>query len=202
MEEDKQVILDWVHLPAGVKAGSLWDALHDARLYFVASDPLARTATLCFEIFYLKDGVTITFNLDGVTSLRATRAARWPGGYERPEGISRGEESRLIAEYQAKWREESLDWTELEAALGSANFSVSDDDKDYLDISSAYVVQNGTETTLHFQGHLQSTDLWHELFLRGSHLNVVRSDDGEFSLERLLALGEAWWDGFAEEETN
>ncbi len=89
MEESKKVDLDWVHLPAGVAAASLWCALHDARLYFIASDRLARTATLKFEIFYLdKAGGDVTFQFEGVTSLRVTRTAIWPGEFVRPAGIS------------------------------------------------------------------------------------------------------------------
>jgi hypothetical protein len=32
-------------------------------------------------------------------------------------GVSREEESQLVLEYQAKWREESLSWAEFEKAI-------------------------------------------------------------------------------------
>lgn len=199
---EKKIVADWVHLPAGVQAESLWTTLHDAELYFVGSDRMARTATLSFKIFYLDDNVTVTIHLEEVTSLRVTRAAVWPGEYERPEGISRSDESRLVAEYQSKWREESMGWGELEALLGSSNLDASDDEKDYLDISNADLVQDGAEVALHLQGHLQSADLWHELFLRGSRLSVVSSDGSILSLEHLTELGQSWWDGFGKEATH
>ena len=199
---EKKLVTDWVHLPAGVQIESLWATLHDARLYFVGSDKMARTATLRFEIFYLDDDVTVTFSLEEVTSLRVTRAAVWPGKYERPEGTSRSEESRLVAEYQSKWREESVGWGEFEALPGISNIDASDHEKDYLDISNADLVQSGAEVTLHLQGHLQSADLWHELFLRGSSLHVISSDHSILSLEHLTELGQAWWDGFGKEAVN
>lgn len=196
---EKKLVADWVHLPVGVQAESLWTTLHDARLYFAGSDRIARTATLRFEIFYLDDNVTVTFNLEEVTSLRVTRAAVWPGEYERPEGISRSDESKLIAEYHSKWREESMGWGELEALLGSNNLDASDDEKDYLDISNADFVQSGAEVALHIQGFLLSADLWHELYLRGSRHHVVSSDGSILSLEHLTELGQSWWNGFGKE---
>ena len=196
---EKKLVADWVHLPAGVQAEPLWAALHDARLYFVGSDKMARTAALSFEVFYLEDNNTVTIHLEEVTSLRVTRAAVWPGEYERPVGVSRSEEARLVAEYQFKWREESMGWSELEALLGSNNLDASGGEKDYLDISNADLVQNGAEVALHLQGHLQSADLWHELFLRGSRLSVVSSDGSILSLEHLTELGQSWWDGFGKE---
>ncbi len=196
---EKKLVADWVHLPVGAQVGSLWTTLHDAELYFVGSDKMARTAVLSFEIFYLDDDVTVTIYVEEVTSLRVTRSAIWPGGYERPEGASRSEEARLIAEYQSKWREESMGWGELEALLGSNNADASDDEKDYLDISNADLVQDGAGVALHLQGFLLSADLWHELFLRGSRFHVVSSDGSILSLEHLTELGRSWWDGFGKE---
>ena len=52
-------------------------------------------------------------HLNNVRSVRANVNFRWPGEFVVSKGASRDEESRLITEYQAKWREESIGWLSL-----------------------------------------------------------------------------------------
>lgn len=202
MEENKEATPDWVHLPTGVEANCLWTALHDTRLFFVASDRLTRTATLKFSIFYLKDsGRTVTFRLEGVNSLRATGLAPWTGRFVRPWGITRDKEESLVAQYQAKGREETLSWSEIETSLGPANLGGSRDDRNYLTVSDAHIARDGAAMTLHVQGCLNDNP-WRELYLRGSNLALSDSSGEALDLERLVALGDAWWDDFGREKTN
>jgi hypothetical protein len=79
--------------------------------------------TLSCEIEHLRsfnglpEGLKFVLSLDGVQSARVLRYAIWPGEFTIPPGVSREEEARLVADYQAKWREESVAWSEFEAAV-------------------------------------------------------------------------------------
>jgi hypothetical protein len=59
----------------------------------------------------------LLLELEGIQSARVFRYSIWPGEVFVPPGVSREEESRLVLEYQAKWREESFSWTEFEKAI-------------------------------------------------------------------------------------
>ena len=77
--------------PNETKAASqpLWDALHDADIIQISSDPLARTVTLMLDIEHLRkfakvsSGVTWRFVVHSVSMLLARRWEAWPG--PRPE---------------------------------------------------------------------------------------------------------------------
>lgn len=47
------------------------------------------------------------FDLEGVQSARVLHYAIGPGGCSIPNGLSVEEQRKIVAEYQAKWREES-----------------------------------------------------------------------------------------------
>jgi hypothetical protein len=78
----------------------------------------------------LAEGFQFILNLENVQSARVLRYAVWPGEFTVPKGVSREEESLLIAEYQSKWREESLSWDVFET-------TVTRQDEQVLDISDA-----------------------------------------------------------------
>jgi hypothetical protein len=71
------------------------------------------------------------------------------------------EESRLIAEYQSKWREESRSWSEFEAA-------VTRQDEQVLDISDATLAHpREGRVALRISGHLNYAT-FHEVFIRAA----------------------------------
>src|ERR1700720_3524868 len=123
MPEQQPPVVDWMNLPAGVQETSLWAGLHDAQIVTIESNLLDRNITLHLESDHLLEfhnlplDMQFLLRLDGVQSARVVHYALWPGQFSVPPGVTREEESRLIAEYQSKWREESLSWTELESAL-------------------------------------------------------------------------------------
>jgi hypothetical protein len=191
--------MDWVHLPAGVSDLSLWEGLHDAQIIAIQSKLLARTMTLNLEIEHLRIfydlplDMQFLIRLDGVQSARVARYSVWPGNFSVPKGVSKEEESRLVAEFQAKWREESVSWEDLEK-------SVTSEHKQVIDISDATlaVAENGS-VALRIVGLFNYTT-YHEVFLRAERLAIFRSDAGELLVSDLLKLGEAYWDALEKRE--
>ena len=124
MTEPAPKVVDWEHLPADIAVRSLWETLHDAELIGCVSNRLERTIRLSFDLSHLVEGegeLPCEVLLRDVTSARATVSVPWPGECGNTKGLSRAEESRVISEYQAKWREESLAWDDFEAALNEGS---------------------------------------------------------------------------------
>jgi hypothetical protein len=197
--EEQSRIVDWVHLPAGVSDISLWAGLHDAQVIAIQSNLLRRTVTLNLEIEHLRVfyelplDMQFLFRLEGVQAVRVAQYSVWPGAFSVPQEVSKEEEARLIAEYQAKWREESVSWADLEKAVTSEH-------KQVIDISDATLAtgENGS-VALRMVGLFNYTT-YHELFLRAERLAIFRSDAGELSVSDLLKLGEAYWDALEKQE--
>ena len=105
---NEAIIHDWLNLPAGVSAVSLWDSLHDACVISIRSNLLERTMDLSCEIEHLTrfhkldEGFQFILQILGVQSARVLRYAVWPGECPVLDGLSIEEQRRLVAEYQAK----------------------------------------------------------------------------------------------------
>ena len=103
-EPHSPVKLDWVHLPSEAATASRWDSLHDGKLTDIRSDLLARKLQLKFEICHLakfhklSPDPCFTFEFKNVSSVRATRSEKWPGGLELSEGLPLEEQRRLTDE--------------------------------------------------------------------------------------------------------
>jgi hypothetical protein len=197
--DEESRIVDWVNLPAGISVESLWEGLHEAQIISIQSNLLERTVTLNVEIenlriFYqLPLDVQFVFRLDGVRSARVMKYSIWPGPFAVPPGVSKEEQERLVAEYQAKWREDSLSWGDLEKALTAEH-------KQVIDISdAALAAEKGGGVALRINGLLNYT-MYHELFLRAERLTISRTDAGEIAVAELLALGEGYWDALERQE--
>jgi len=187
----KSKLPDWVNLPEDVDTVSLWDILHDGDLLTVQSNLLTRTVTLTLDVDYVRDfhhlpeGTRFVVELSGVQSVRALRSEMWPGEFSVPKGSSREEESRLIAEYQSKWREESQTWGEFEkSSRGNAVV---------LDATLAFGKLN--EFALRLVVMLANGPI-SEVFIRGE--GIAFSVGGrQLGLQDFIALGEAYWHAFA-----
>jgi hypothetical protein len=132
------------------------------------------------------------FELAGVSSARATSYAIWPGPFELPKDVSRDEEARLVREYQSKWREESIDWNDLEALVNQVGLAI--------EIHWAEMA-NGPETVaMHLSGDLEGGDssaaLTYEIFLRASVLTCRNSTGTSLSLDEFIGMGSAYWEAF------
>jgi hypothetical protein len=189
-------IVDWVNLPQGIHIVSLWDCLHDAHVVSIRSNPLDRTAVLRCEIEHLRsfhhlaDGLAFMLSLHGVQSARVLRYAIWPGEFAIPDGLSREQELKLVEDYQSKWREESLSWSEFEGSVKRENEQV-------FDLSDATLaVSSDGSVALQLCGHLNYAK-YHEVYLRAAQLEVSDSDGKRFNLEDFQKLGELYWEAFS-----
>ncbi len=199
MPEEQSTIVDWANLPAGISGVSLWDGLHEAQIISIQSNLLERTVTLNVEIENLRIfyqwplDMQFVVRLDRVQSARVVKYSIWPGPFTVPPGVSKEEQERLVAEYQAKWREESLNWSDLEKAMTAEH-------KQVIDIADATLAteKNGA-VALRISGLLNYT-AYHELFLRAEKLTISRTDAGEIAVAELLKLGEAYWDALERQE--
>src|SRR6267143_1892173 len=199
MAEEESRIADWVNLPAGISDESLWEGLHQAQIISIQSNLLERTVTLHVEIENLRIfhqgplDMQFIFRLDGVHSARVVKYSNWPGTFAVPPGASKEEQERLVAEYQAKWREESANWSDLEKAVTAEH-------KQVIDIVDATLAaEKDGAVALRVSGLLNYT-AYHELFLRAEKLTISRTDAGEVSIEELLKLGAAYWDALEQHE--
>lgn len=193
--DDDTAVLDWAHLPQGTQTEYLDASLHDAHIVSIRSDLLKRTVSMHCDVEHLRrfhrlpEGFQLILDLEGVQSARVFRYSIWPGEFSVPSGVSREEESRLVLEYQAKWREESLSWTEFEKAITRECEQV-------LDIADAALATSKDSVALRLRGHLNYT-VYHQVFLRAEKLTIAGNNGRVFGLEEFQRLGEAFWEDFA-----
>src|SRR5882762_4740077 len=195
MPEEQPPLVDWTNLPPGAQETSLWAGLHDAQIVSIQSNLLDRSITLNLESDHLLEfhnlplDMQFLLRLDGVQSARVVHHAASPGTFSLPDGISQEEQSRLIAEYQSKCREESLSWADLENALTTECQQV-------LDIADATLATaNDNSVALRISGLLNYTE-YRELFLRAERLTLTRGDGHDMGIAGLLKMGQAYWDAF------
>jgi hypothetical protein len=138
---------------------------------------------------HLPEGFQFILGLEGVQSARVFRYPIWPGEFSVPPGVSREEESRLVLEYQAKWREESFSWTDFEKAITR-------DCEQVLDIADATLATSKNAVALRLRGHLNYT-VYHEVFLRAEKLTILGSNGKIFGFKEFQELGKAYWEAFS-----
>src|ERR1700674_1917539 len=201
MPEEQSGNIDWMNLPHGVQAVSLWAGLHDAQIVSIQSNLLERTVTLYLESDHLLEfhklplDMQCLLRLEGVQSARVLHYAVWPGEFSVPAGVTREEEARLIAVYQSKWREESLSWSALESALSM-------ECKQVIDIADATLATSAHDSlALRISGLLNYRD-YRDLFLRAERLTLLRGDGQEVGIAGLLKMGEDYWDAFERRNTD
>lgn len=189
------IVHDWLNLPSGASAMSLWDSLHDAHVVSIRSNLLERTMDLFCEIEHLRkfhkldEGLQFILRLSGVQSARVFRYAIWPGGCAILDGLSFEEQRKLIDEYQAKWREESISWNEFESRVTREYEQV-------FDISDAAIATSPGAVALKLCGHLNYAT-YHEVYVRFQNMEIVGSDGSQFRLMEFQQLGEAYWKAFS-----
>jgi hypothetical protein len=184
--------LDWIHLPAGAEARSLWDCLHDAHLESLKSDRLERSLALTFDVPHLRkreelpEACRFLFNFSGVKSVRALRSVLWPGPAPETTGESHDEQQRLVKAYHAKGRDESISWEEIERDVSA----------DPLQVHDADLAQGDQGVALRLQGWLEEANWWVILTVYAEQLVLARSDRVEFSLSLFEQLGQRYWEDF------
>jgi hypothetical protein len=196
---DDAALLDWANLPQGAETEYLDAPLHDAHVVSIRSELLKREVSIHCDAEHLREfhrlpeGFQLILDLQGVQSARVYRYSIWPGEFSVPSGVSREEETRLVLEYQAKWRQESLSWTEFENAITRECEQV-------LDIADATLATSNDSVALRLRGHLNHT-VYHEVFLRAERLIISGSDGRIFGLKEFQGFGEAFWEAFSRRQS-
>lgn len=190
MGSDERPIADWVNLPDGVNELSLWSTLHDGHLIEIASDLLARTLTLRFDVGYvrefhmLSEETRFVVSVVGVQSVRSFSGVPWPGARSIPTGTPYEQQQAIIAEYQRKWREESLSWADFERMTIKG-----------LQVSFATLGQGSDGVALRL-GLLVGGDSYVEAYVRGEEI-TFSIGERQVSPEEFAETGEAYWKAFA-----
>lgn len=204
VSDEKTSVRDWLNLPPASHPLSLWDCLHDAEVVSIRSSLLQRTMELVLEIRHLSEfhhlgeGFLFQFHLEGVQSARVLHSAIWPGEFSVPPGVSREAESRLIQEYQAKWRQESASWNGFETAVTGKH------DQVFIISDAAILAAQDSTAALKLCGQLnqrhkpwpeKASDVatYREVFLRAERLRISGSDERRFALEEFRTFGETYW---------
>jgi hypothetical protein len=183
---------DWIHLPLDSKTFPLWESLHDGELISISSDLLNRTVRIVFDVPYLRifhdfpDDVTFSFELKGVCSARVSTWVAWPGEIPQIEGRSKEEQTRLVTEYHAKWREESESWSAFEARIGRSTQEITD-----ADLATSL---KGRGVALRIG--IMDGGAYFEAKVRADTLNLSRSDGQALNLSGFQELGRLYWDAF------
>ncbi len=188
--------MDWIYLPLNTEEQTLYGCLHDGELLSCVSNKLERNVTLVFSVRHLleesEENLEFIFKLDDVTSMRANIWFKPVEKFVEIEGITREERGDLVREYQAKFHEESINWSDFESAL----------ETDPLQITDADFVSKDNDFSLTVEGFLDGekyNNQFCSIFLRGGNLTVSRSDNENFSLDELRQRGANYWNSFGED---
>ena len=147
------------------------------------------------EFNKLDDRYQFILHLEGVESARVLRYAIWPGGCSIPDGLPVDDQRRIVAEYQAKWREESASWNEFESRITR-------EDKQVFDISDAALATSAKGPfAFKICGQLNYAT-YHEVYLRFGTLRISGSDGKPFELGEFRRLGERYWEAYSKRATS
>ena len=155
---------------------------------------MARTVMLEFDIEHLREfgglssGVTWRLILHAASMLLARRREAWPGPEPKLKRRDPKKDRALIEEYQAKGRTVSVAWDEFEEVVCTAGIWTKD----------ATLRSRASDVVLDGYGHDYQTDTMFEFRLIGGHLRCERSDGIMTTIEKLVRLGEAYWNAFSE----
>jgi hypothetical protein len=169
---------------------SLWNALHDADLVRIETDPMVRRLSMLLDVSHLRpfanlrDDVRWRLIVDDAGLLLARTWEAWPGSAPKQDGLSREEQMAAVAAYQAKGRTVSVGWSDFELATNANGIWLKDVN---LREEESGVVLSG-------YGHGRNTDRFFEFEVAGKALRCERTDVGPLSLGELLRLGEAYWE--------
>jgi hypothetical protein len=191
MVSNRETTTDWVNLPEGTVTLSLWDTLHDGDLLEIESDLLSRTVTMRLDVGYVREfhklpaDTRFVITIIGVQSARSLRYVPWPGEFSMPPGATHEQQSKLIADYHRKWREESQAWSDFERMTS-----------EQLEISNAILARAENSVALQLDisvGHKS----YIQAFVRGEEI-AFHVGDHLLKLEEFVQLGEAYWEAFAQ----
>lgn len=102
---------------------------------------------------------------------------------EEQAGRSREEQDAIVKAYQAKGREESVGWDDMESMATAV---------DDLDILDATLSQREDRLTIELACH--TSDAWFGITVVGRVLTIEGTDGFPQGLEAVLALGRQYWE--------
>ena len=190
MDSDERPFVFWVHLPVCAGELSLRISLHDGDLIAIESNLFTRTLTLRFDVGYVRDfhklpeDIRLVITVSGVASVRSFRGVPWPGGCSIPDGTPYEQQQAIVAEYQSKWREESLSWPDFETLVNHG-----------MEVSSAALGSTSDAVAMRL-GLLVGGDSYVEAFVRGEGINFAIGER-QLTPKEFVELGEAYWEAFA-----
>lgn len=161
---------------------SLWGVLHDGELREIKTDAANQTADLHIvvrhlsEFFGWPEHVGIRFHFDGVNELRVNQ---WV-----PDPAKGSEDIRT-----RRWTRR--EWQTLEQVVPPHALMILEATLYHADDRAGRIELAGYE--LDEDGN--STDLWLEATIQGSRVGFA-SPEGPLDLDRLLQMGDAYWDNF------
>lgn len=141
----------------------------------------------------LPENLSFIFDFVNVTSVRATRWEQWPGQISELKGLPYEEQTRLVSEYQAKWREESDSWQSFEHRLTIGQF-------DAPDICHAQLARDHNGIALRVE--VSTEDQGFQVITVAAENLIIRRSDGQIlSINVFLKLGAEYWAAFANRPT-
>lgn len=170
---------------------SLWTALHDGRIVEIVSDLMARTLTIAVlsphlaEHAGLPDTARLRLLFERVRSVHASTFRHWPGECESQTGKTWAEKESIVAAYQAKGREETVSWDEVERTAATV---------DDLHILEAELDQAEDLTTVSMSCH--TSDAWFGIRVTAGVFGIDGTDGFPEGMEAVVALGEGYWKAF------
>jgi hypothetical protein len=176
---------------------SFWDAFHDADVVTIESDAMARRWSILVDVAHLRafanvgDDVRWRLTVEAVSVLLARTWEPWPGSPPNHEGLSRDQETAVVADYQAKGRTVSLGWSDFELATKANGIWLKD----------ASLREAESSVVLSGYGHERETGRFLEFEVTGKALRCERTDLGSVPLAELLQLGAAYWAAFANRQS-
>ena len=151
---------------------------------------MTRTLSLRFDVGYVRnfhnlpDDTRFVIVVSGVQSVRSFSSVPWPGGCSIPDGTPHEQQQAIVAEYQRKWREESLSWGDFERLIDKG-----------LELSSAVLIQGSKGVALRL-GLLVGGDSYVDAFVRGEEI-TFSVGERQLTPQEFVELGEAYWEAFA-----
>ena len=183
---------DWIHLPAGVEAISLWTSLYDGRLSRVATNALARTATLEFDVYYLwkfhglPRETRFQLEFEEVSSLRTTRLMRPSVGFLEIVGEEPRHRAQRLHDHHNTWRKESIAWNAWEREVGSG---------EGYEVSQAELASDSNVASVHIGGFNEAA-VFTDIYLTAGRLKFYLNGKTPLTIDEFLEVGGKYWKAF------
>jgi hypothetical protein len=187
MENAGRLVMDWVYPPNGVPEINL-GPLHDSVITAIESDPDGNTVSFTFSNVMLSycmepsDDFGLEFRFDGVQCVRVEGRVDEIRELNSPDSAI-GREQSFANDAGGTTRVESVSWQDFERNVDEYNPSV----------LQAILLRNEERCAIRIISRTGSS-FWPIITITAKALSISRSDGVPCDVEKLLAIGEAFWD--------